>query len=109
MVREESQQLKAQRHEDYRQRIPIEGKFGQGTNGYRLNYIAAKRADTSAAWINGIFLVMDLLILLKIFFVFCKKAIAAAQLPTLRLRKMLFCHRKRRQLNRCVLSQMHAL
>ena len=31
--REELQRLKAQRREDYRQRIPIEGKFGQGTNG----------------------------------------------------------------------------
>ena len=98
-----------QRREDYRQRIPIEGKFGQGTNGYRLNYIRAKRADTSAAWINSIFLVMDLLILLRIFFVLCKKAVAAALLPTLRLQKMLFCHRQRRRLNHCVLSQMPAL
>ena len=73
----ELQRLKAQRRENYRQRIPIEGKFGQGTNGYRLNYIRAKRADTSAAWINSIFLVMDLLILLRIFFVLCKKAVAA--------------------------------
>ena len=101
--------IKAQRRENYRQRIPIEGKFGQGTNGYRLNYIRAKRADTSAAWINSIFLVMDLLILLRIFFVLCKKAVAAALLPTLRLQKMLFCHRQRRRLNHCVLSQMPAL
>ena len=107
--RQELQRLKAQRREDYRQRIPIEGKFGQGTNGYRLNYIRAKRADTSAAWINSIFLVMDLLILLRIFFVLCKKAVAAALLPTLRLQKMLFCHRQRRRLNHCVLSQMPAL
>jgi hypothetical protein len=102
------QQLKAQRREDYRQRIPIEGKFGQGTNGYRLNYIRAKRADTSAAWINSIFLVMDLLILLRIFFVRCKKAVAAALLPKLRLRKLLFCHPQRRPANRGVLSQMPA-
>ena len=107
--RQELQRLKAQRREDYRQRIPIEGKFGQGTHGYRLNYIRAKRADTSAAWINSIFLVMDLLILLRIFFVLCKKAVAAALLPTLRLQKMLFCHRQRRRLNHCVLSQMPAL
>jgi len=50
------------------QRIPIEGKFGQGKNGYRLNYIRAKRADTPSAWINSIFLVMNLLILLKVNF-----------------------------------------
>ncbi len=49
------------------QRIPIEGKFRQGKNGYRLNYIRAKRADTSLAWINSIFLVMNLLILERTF------------------------------------------
>jgi len=64
----ELKQQKAQRREDYRQRIPIEGKFGQGKHGYRLNYIRAKRADTSLAWINSIFLVMNLMVLLKIFF-----------------------------------------
>lgn len=64
-------QDKAQRREEYLQRIPIEGKFGQGKNGYRLNYIRAKRADTSVAWINSIFLVMNLLILLRIFFALC--------------------------------------
>ena len=66
--REELQRLKAQRREDYLKRIPIEGKFGQGKNGYRLNYIRAKRADTSVAWINSILLVMNLLILLRIIF-----------------------------------------
>ena len=65
--REELKALKAQRREEYRQRIPIEGKFGQGKSGYRLNYIRAKRADTSFAWINSIFLVMNLLVLLKAF------------------------------------------
>jgi hypothetical protein len=34
-------------------------------NGYDLNYIRAKRTDTSAAWINSIFLVMALLVLLR--------------------------------------------
>ncbi len=66
--REELKRLKAQRREEYLQRIPIEGKFGQGKNGYGLNYIRAKRADTSEAWINSIFLVMNLLILWRIFF-----------------------------------------
>ena len=76
--REELKRLKAQRREEYLQRIPIEGKFGQGKNGYRLNYIRAKRADTSVAWINSIFLVMNLLILLRIFFGLCKSAVAVA-------------------------------
>jgi len=67
--REEVERLKAQRREEYLQRIPIEGKFGQGKNGYRLNYIRAKLASTSSAWINSIFLVMNLLILVR-FFIF---------------------------------------
>jgi hypothetical protein len=57
-----------ERRQEQRQRIPIEGKFGQGKNGYRLNYIRAKRTDTSAAWINSIFLVMNLLVLIREFF-----------------------------------------
>ena len=65
-TKENAEQLKAekkQRTEDYRQRIPIEGKFGQGKGGYRLNYIRAKRSDTSQAWVNGLFFVMNLLVL----------------------------------------------
>ena len=60
-------QMKKQRIQDSRERIPIEGKFGQGKNGYRLNYIRAKRQKTSEAWINCIFLVMNLIVLLKKF------------------------------------------
>ncbi len=67
--REQFKQDKAKRRQEYLQRIPIEGKFGQGKNGYRLNYIRAKRANTSFAWINTIFLVMNLLVLERIFFV----------------------------------------
>jgi hypothetical protein len=63
--RAELRRLSAQRREEYLQRIPIEGKFGRGKSGYRLNYIRAKRADTSFAWINSIFLVMNPLILLE--------------------------------------------
>lgn len=65
--REQLKQLKQQRREEYRQRIPIEGKFGQGRNGYDLGYIRAKTAPTSEAWINSIFLVMNLMVLFKIF------------------------------------------
>jgi len=56
---------KRQRHEDYTQRIPIEGKFGQGKNAYGLNKIKAKTARTSYAWINSCFFVMNLLVLAK--------------------------------------------
>ena len=72
--REELKRLKKQRHQEYCQRIPIEGKFGQGKNGYNLNYIRAKTARTSEAWINSIFLVMNLLILARVFFVRCKSS-----------------------------------
>ena len=65
--REQLKQLKKQRREEYRQRIPIEGKFGQGKNGYDLGYIRAKTAPTSEAWLNSIFLVMNLMVLLRIF------------------------------------------
>ena len=81
--REALKRLKAQRREEYLQRIPIEGKFGQGKNGYRLNYIRAKRADTSLAWINSIFLVMNLAVLLRIFFAFCRRGVAVRRMPLL--------------------------
>ncbi len=80
----ELERLKAQRQQAYRERIPIEGKFGQGKNGYRLNYIRAKRADTSLAWINSIFLVMNLLILLRVFLCLCKSSAITAMLRTKR-------------------------
>jgi len=62
---ERLQREKKQRMEDSRERIPIEGKFGQGKNGYRLNYIRARLQKTSEAWINSIFLVMNLMVLLR--------------------------------------------
>ena len=93
--REELKRLKAQRREEYLQRIPIEGKFGQGKNGYGLNYIPAKRADTSEAWINSIFLVMNLMVLLRIFFALIKRGFAGLLLSLLRGVEMLFVHRLR--------------
>ena len=93
--REELKRLKAQRREEYRQRIPIEGKFGQGKNGYNLNYIRARRADTSAAWINSIFLVMNLQILLRIFCALWKKAVAATGLPLSPLVERVMCGYRR--------------
>ena len=62
-LRKERQRKKA----EYLQRIPIEGKFGQGKNGYRLNYIRARTQSTSEAWIRSIFLVMNLLVLASSF------------------------------------------
>ena len=67
--REQLKHDKQQRHADYRQRISIESKFGQGKRAYGHNLIQAKTARTSEAWINGICLVMNLLVLLRHFFV----------------------------------------
>lgn len=61
----EIRQLKRQRRDDERNRIPVEGKFGQGKNGYRLNQIRARLASTSEAWVRSIFLVMNLRALLR--------------------------------------------
>lgn len=89
--REALKQLKAQRRSDYLQRIPIEGKFGQGKHGYRLNNIRAKRADTSLAWVNSIFMVMNLLILARIFFAGCKKSQSGIVLLFNNVAKLPFC------------------
>ncbi len=59
---------KAQRRHDALERIPIERKFGQGKNGYRLNSIRPRTMRTAEAWIRSIFLVMNLLILSRIFY-----------------------------------------
>lgn len=44
----------------------VEGKFGQGKNGYDLNRIRAKRMDTSESWISAILFVMNLTKLMKV-------------------------------------------
>ena len=62
---EQIKQEKIQRKQDALERIPIEGKFGQGKNGYRLNYIRARTLRTAESWINSIFLVMNLMVLLR--------------------------------------------
>ncbi len=72
--------------------IPIEGPFGQGKHGYQLNYISVKRADTLVVWINSIFLVMNLLILERIFFVPCKKSLTKVILRLKQVRKLHFSH-----------------
>ncbi len=63
LTKENKDQLakeRSERKKTYRERIPIEGKFGQGKNGYRLNYIRAKLKDTSESWISSIFFVMNI-------------------------------------------------
>jgi transposase, IS5 family len=49
------------------ERNHIEGKFGQGKNGYALNKIRARLQITSESWVAAIFFVMNLERLLKDF------------------------------------------
>jgi IS5 family transposase len=55
-------------------RNQVEGKFGQGKNGYNLNKIRARAAKTSESWIAAIFFVMNLIRFSKDFlFLFLKE------------------------------------
>jgi len=51
---------KRKRKKEEAERNHIEGKFGQGKNGYNLNKIRARLQDTSESWIAGIFFIMNL-------------------------------------------------
>jgi len=53
------QQRKARK--EAAERNHIEGKFGQGKNGYNLNEIRARLKDTSESWVACIFFVMNLI------------------------------------------------
>lgn len=46
-------------------RNQIEGKFGQGKNGYDLNKIRARKIDTSESWISSVFFVMNIIRFIK--------------------------------------------
>jgi len=56
---------KQKQRKERNQRNLVEGKIGQGKNGYALNCIKARRQDTSESWIAAIFFVMNLVTLLK--------------------------------------------
>lgn len=53
-------ELKKQSRQDEVDRIPVEGKFGNGKRRYGLNRIREKRADTSETKIDVVILVMNL-------------------------------------------------
>lgn len=59
-------------------RNEVEGKFGQGKNGYNLSTIRARTARTSESWIAAIFFVMNLIKFSKEFlFSFLNRAFSA--------------------------------
>lgn len=60
-LKEESYYKKRKRKKEATQRNQIEGKFGQGKNGYNLNQIRATLQKTSESWIAAIFFVMNLI------------------------------------------------
>ena len=69
---QELQDRKRQRQQDERDRIPIEGKFGQGKRRFGLGHIMAKLAHTSESAIAITFIVMNLeKWLQKLFFALC--------------------------------------
>ena len=48
------------------ERNHIEGKFGQGKNGYNLSKIRARKQKTSESWVSCIFFVMNIVNLVKL-------------------------------------------
>lgn len=57
----QTQYQKRKQRQEAAERNHIEGKFGQGKNGYNLNQIRARLKDTSESWIACIFFVMNLI------------------------------------------------
>jgi hypothetical protein len=52
---------KRKKKQEATERNHIEGKFGQGKNGYNLNKIRAKLSETSESWVSCIFFIINLL------------------------------------------------
>jgi IS5 family transposase len=73
---------KRKKKKEAAERNHIEGKFGQGKNGYNLNQVRATLKDTSESWVACIFFIMNLINLEKNFFsgsnfyYFCKNMLA---------------------------------
>jgi hypothetical protein len=51
-----------------RERVKVEGKFGEGKRKYQLDVVMAKRSDTSISWISAVIFVMDIAYLLRVIF-----------------------------------------
>lgn len=59
-VKQQTQYQKRKQKLEQGMRNQVEGKFGQGKNGYNLNKIRARVARTSEIWIAAIFFVMNI-------------------------------------------------
>jgi hypothetical protein len=51
-----------------KERVKIEGKFGEGKRKYQLDLVKTKRSDTSESWIGAVFFVMNIAHLLRVIF-----------------------------------------
>jgi IS5 family transposase len=70
----ENKEAIKQIRQDEKDRIPVEGKFGNGKRKYGLDRIMAKRADTSKTVIGVTILVMNLEKIMRDLFFFFTKA-----------------------------------
>src|SRR3989304_3150774 len=59
-AKQQTQYQKRKQKIEQGMRNQVEGKFGQGKNGYNLNKIRARAARTSESWIAAIFFVMNI-------------------------------------------------
>jgi hypothetical protein len=59
-AKQQTQYQKRKQKLEQGMRNQVEGKFGQGKNGYNLNKVRARAARTSESWIAAIFFVMNL-------------------------------------------------
>lgn len=86
---------KRKKRKEEAERNHIEGKFGQGKNGYELNKIKAKLQNTSESWIAAIVFVMNLVRLSKDFLLallsVCLKGIIMTFEQVLFYRKLIMC------------------
>jgi hypothetical protein len=60
-AKQQTQYQKRKQKSEQGMRNQVEGKFGQGKNGYNLNKVRARAARTSESWIAAIFFVMNLI------------------------------------------------
>jgi len=60
-AKQQTQYQKRKHRSEQGMRNQVEGKFGQGKNGYNLNKVRARAARTSESWIAAIFFVMNLI------------------------------------------------
>ena len=77
-VKSQSRYNKRRQKKEQGIRNQIEGKFGQGKNGYNLGQVRARTSRTSESWIAAIFFVMNLVRFSKEFlFCFLKDALSS--------------------------------